>query len=269
MINFLFDKNITLDNDLTKMQLRGNVKELIIRFNKEIDPKYSEENLKYFRETDRRYFQDYYFDSNGNLREKVYYDYYDLVSNIQYFSYNIKNELTYILFKQKDKLGSMSFKHIYYPKSILIKHRTNGKKDKDTTEIVIKKDGIIAIKEKKHLWSRTRIKSRTYKNGKILEKMNFMGTKKFHYDNKNNLVRIEYWFNEPNYCYLSKNYEYNNQNELVSCQIMEEDQKTKPKLRGSYKYMNDSFGNWIFKEITNPNDRTITKVNRTIKYYSH
>jgi hypothetical protein len=269
MIFSLFDKKIKLKNDLTKMQLKGNVKELVIRFEKDIDPKYNKENLKYFRETERKYYKDYFFDSIGNIREIVSYGFFDIVDNKQYHSYNIKNELKYTIFRKNNSFGSISYNHIYYPKSILVRQRINGKKDMDTKKLTIENKEIVSELEKKYLTGRAEESKKEYLNGKIVEISNRMFKKKFKYDNKNNLIKIEYCHNGLlNYCYTSKNYEYNNENELIACKILSENPESEIELMGSYKYKNDSFGNWILKEITNPKDNTVIKVHRTIKYYS-
>ena len=111
--------------------------------------------------------------------------------------------------------------------------------------------------------------TKQYYNGKIKEIANVFYKKIFKYDSNNNLIRIEYCHNLLlKYCYTSKNYEYNANNELVSCKVLSEDPNSKPELIANYEYKNDKFGNWIYKEISNPNDKTLTKINRIIKYYN-
>lgn len=266
----LFDKKIIFPNDIKRLQLKGNVKEIITRFNKKIDPKYTEENINYFREDERKMYNDLYFNSLGNIIEKVNYSFFDEIESNVYFSYNSRNELKNETLKYKGKVGSIEYKFSYWPSSINVVRSINREKDNEfKIKYHIKNRQIVSEITVNGQHQSSKI-AKYFENGLLKEVQIYLYKRKFFHDEDGKITRIEYCHNSGSlqYFYFSKNYFYDNLGNLIKCEAFNEHPHSIPELRESYTYVNDEYGNWTTKTITNTTDLTVIEVKRTIKYYS-
>ncbi len=256
MLDFLFNKNVSLPNSLSIQSLNGEVKEIITRF---------EGNKIGFGDFDpyhALYFNDLYFDTSGNLREEITYSSFDQVEQINKYFYDLNNQLV-----SKIVTGFVKFmtNYVYkYRRNKIIVTSYSGEKNSEKNDfrriILMKKGKIISITTA-GTFPKYKI-YQEYKNDKLVKVDDGFFKTTYDYDGYGN-KKVEKKFGLSGKIFKIITYEYNSKNVLISHTATNSSGEIKEKC----KYSTDSKGNWIKKEILNIENLDIFVVTRNIKYY--
>jgi hypothetical protein len=257
MLNFLFDKNVTLPNSLSDYFLRGEVKEVITRFKKN-----KKNDFMFFDPYESENYYDLYFDTSGNLREQITYSNFNKIDGVNKYYHDLRNQL---ISETRESFVKIMINYEYkyrWNKIVVTSYIHPGKSEKDTKKVIrLKKDNIISVTETNNypkIWNH-----REYQNGNLIKSENRFFKTIFEYDNLGKLM-VEKSFGLSKSIDSIKIFNYNSNNELVS------DFVTNPsgEILSTCKYLTDEQGNWISKKILNADKSVQLEVTRIINYYN-
>ena len=263
MLNLSFSNknNFVFPNDLSKMNLKGNVKELNIRFDKCITPEQTKHHSIFgFEEDERNWYKDFHFDSRGLLREEVQYSSDVLIEWRRYYNYDDQNrlieEIVHGLFKHTEK---------YNYKSFINRIRVSKQGDKHYVRKIKLKNGKIIIDFFCPDITKNYYRKCKYENGKLIEKDDWFGRQILRYDCNNNLIECLTSYLSKNQPQSIEKYEYDQNQRLICCRHY--NMKDIQISQDLYEY--DLHGNWNKKSTTNTNDENKINVFRSISYFDN
>jgi len=261
LTRFLFDKKFIFPNDLERLELKGKVKELIIRFDKKYYTDLLDNtSIRGFESEHQENYKDLFFNSRGNLKEEIHYEYFDEIEFRSYFNYNERNEL---LSKIVEGKGIMNFvekyKYHYFFNQIQI---TNSWRKDSIRKIKFRNGNIsedIYIPDPERRYSN----KTTYRDGKPIVNDSLIRTTMI-YDFNGNLVRKDYsGIFDKNTVYRSELFEFNDHNQIVGGKIFD-----RGRIDSFIEFDYDENGNWIGKRTIDLKNNVLNEIKRMISYYT-
>ncbi|MGZ9675928.1 hypothetical protein [Flavobacterium sp. GNP001] len=264
MFENIFNKKFKEHNSLTKLHLKGNVKEVFVRFEEKIDEKYEKQSYSLIRDHLRKYYVDLFFDSFGNLKEKVQYDSPDIIDYKNVYNFNSKNLLQSSVFKStKDSYKSeTNYAFLYLPNKIIIneKEHSNSKR-----KLIIENNSVKIDFYELDYNSPSGKKiftKKTYVNELLNSKITNQSEFSYFYDDDKKIVKIELLYMKFHKTVQDFFYDRG----ILQKSVLKNIERNEIINENFYK--TDIYGNWIEKIITNPNDKSIILISRKINYYS-
>jgi hypothetical protein len=264
MFENIFNKKFKNYNSLTKLHFKGNVKEVFVRFEEIIDEKYKKESHSFFKDHLRKYYVDLYFDSFGNIKEKVQYDSPNIIDYKNVYNFNSKNLLLTSIFKcTKDSYTlETNYTFLYLPNKIIIKEKEHPNSKR---KLIIKNNRVLNDFQELDYNSpsgRKLFTKNTFENELLISKITNQSEFSYIYDDDKKLVKIVLKY--MNFHNTVQEFFYN---EGILQKSVLKNITTNEILNENF-YKTDTYGNWIEKIITNPNDKSMILINRKINYYS-
>lgn len=264
MFENFFNTKFKEHNSLTKLHFKGDVKEVFVRFEEKIDEKYQKDSYSLIRDHLRKYYVDLYFDSFGNLKEKVQYDSPNIIDYKNVYNFNSKNLLQSSIFKStKDSYKlETNYTFLYLPNKIIIneKEHSNSKR-----KLIIKNNSVKIDFNELDYNSPSGVKlftKKTFDNELLKSKITNQSEYSYFYDENNKLIKIDLLYMK----FHNTAQEFFYDRGLLQRSILKNSNSNEIINESFYK--TDIYGNWIEKIITNPKDKSITLINRIINYYS-
>ena len=264
MFDNIFNKKFIERNSLTKLHLKGNVKEVFVRFEEKIDQKYEKDSYSSISDHLRKYYVDLFFDSFGNLKEKVQYETPNIIDYKNVYNFNSKNLLQSSIFKStKDayKLET-NYTFLHLPNKIIIKEKEHSNSKR---ELIIKNNNVKTDFYELDYNSpsgRKLFTKKIFDNELLTSKISNESEFSYFYDEDKKIVKIDLLYMKFHHTVQ----EFFYKNGVLQKSVVKNIKRNETIKENFYK--TDIYGNWIEKIITNPNDKSIILINRKINYYS-